>query len=108
MNAEDKEPRNRASEALAKSVSASDGPIAFGDMTAAVCRAQGERLSDVGTFGPLQRVVKVAQAWKLLAAQMERDGAATVRELPAEAVVESAERLWIIPPPEGMVEQIRG
>ncbi|MEJ7876422.1 MAG: hypothetical protein WKF62_07155, partial [Solirubrobacterales bacterium] len=71
-------------------------------------RAQGQRLSDVGTWGPLQRVAKVAYAWKLLAAQMDRDELATVRDLPPADLVEHAERLWVIPPPEGMVEGVRG
>lgn len=104
----EKSPDARAAQALEARVAAEGGSVAFGEMTAADCRAQGEKLSEVGTFGPLQRVVKVAQAWKLLAARMEKDAAAKVSDLPAEAVVESAERLWIIPPPEGMIEQIRG
>ncbi len=75
--------------------------MAFGDLTAEDARAQGQRLTDVGTWGPLQRVAKVAHAWKLLAAQLENEGRATVRELPAADVIEHAERLWVIPPPEG-------
>ena len=47
--------------------------MAFGELTADAARAQGQRLTDVGTWGPLQRVAKVAHAWKLLAAQLERD-----------------------------------
>lgn len=105
---EAKEPQERLEAALESRIDREGASVAFGDMTAADARAQGDRLSDVGSWGPLQRVVKVAQAWKLLAASMERDGAETVRELDPDAVIESAERLWVIPPPDGMIEGIRG
>ncbi len=98
----------RVAEALASKVDVEKTGVPFGDLTADDARAQGQRLSDVGTWGPLQRVAKVAHAWKLLAAQLERDGTATVRELPGADVIEHAERLWVIPPPAGMIEGIRG
>jgi phosphoribosylglycinamide formyltransferase-1 len=98
----------RVAEALASKVDVDKTGVPFGDLTAEDARAQGQRLTDVGTWGPLQRVAKVAHAWKLLAAQMERDSAAAVRDLPGADVIEHAERLWVIPPPEGLVEGIRG
>lgn len=98
----------RVEEALSSKVDVGGTGVPFGDLSADDARAQGQRLTDVGTWGPLQRVAKVAHAWKLLAAQMERDQIATVRELPPEDVVEHAERLWVIPPPGGMVEGVRG
>ena len=98
----------RAAEALVSKVDVEGTGVPFGDLTAGDARAQGQRLSDVGTWGPLQRVAKVAQAWKLLAAQMEKEGRATVRDLPAADLIEHAERLWVIPPPGGLVEGIRG
>ena len=98
----------RIAEALASKVDVGGTGVPFADLSADDARAQGQRLSDVGTWGPLQRVAKVAQAWKLLAAQMDRDGAGTVADLPGADVVEHAERLWVIPPPEGLVEGIRG
>ena len=73
----------RVAEALASKVDVEKTGVPFGDLTAEDARAQGQRLTDVGTWGPLQRVAKVAHAWKLLAAQMERDAAAAVRDLPA-------------------------
>lgn len=98
----------RLSEALASKVDVSGTGVPFGDLTVDGAREQAQRLADVGTWGPLQRVAKVAYAWKLLAAQMERDTAATVRDLPPSDVIEHAERLWVIPPPEGMIEGVRG
>lgn len=98
----------RLHEALASKVDVRGVGTPFGEITAESARVQAERLADVGTWGPLQRVAKVAHAWKLLAAQMERDGAATVAELPPEDVIEHAERLWVIPPPEGLIEGVRG
>jgi phosphoribosylglycinamide formyltransferase 1 len=98
----------RAAEALASKVDIERTGVPFGDLTAEDARAQGQRLTEVGTWGPLQRVAKVAHAWKLLAAQMEKEGRATVRDLPVADVIEHAQRLWVIPPPEGLVEGIRG
>lgn len=98
----------RIRETLESQVHDGDRYLPFGDITPLSARAQAERLGSVGTWGPLQRVAKVSHAWKLLAAQMERDGAGSVRELEASAVVEHAERLWIISPKGGMVEGMRG
>ena len=98
----------RLADALASKVDVAGSGVPFGDLDADAARAQAERLADVGTWGPLQRVVKVAHAWKLLAAQMERDEVTSVRELPPADVIQHAERLWVIPPPEGMIEGVRG
>ncbi len=98
----------RLKEAVSSKIDVGGTGVPFGDLTAEDAKAQAQRLTDVGTWGPLQRVAKVAHAWKLLAAQMERDEAKRVRDLPPGDVVEHAERLWVIPPPEGMVESVRG
>jgi hypothetical protein len=98
----------RLADALGSKVDIDGNGVPFGDVDAAQARAQGERLADVGTWGPLQRVAKVAHAWKLLAAEMERDGIASVRDMEPAAIVMHAERLWVIPPPGGMVEGVRG
>ena len=98
----------RVEAALSSEVDVGGTGKPFGELTAENARAQAQRLSDVGTWGPLQRVAKVAYAWKLLAAQMDRDGLTVVRDLPPADLVEHAERLWVIPPPEGMVEGVRG
>jgi phosphoribosylglycinamide formyltransferase-1 len=98
----------RLAAALSSKVDVGGTGVPFAELSADDARAQGGRLSDVGTWGPLQRVAKVAHAWKLLAAQMDRDGAESVADLPGADVIEHAERLWVIPPPEGLVEGIRG
>ena len=40
----------------------------------------------------------MAGAWRGLAEQMERDGAATVAEIDQDGIAERAERLRIVPP----------
>ncbi len=98
----------RLDRALASKVDIGGSGIPFGDVTVENAQVQAERLSDVGTWGPLQRVAKVAYAWKLLIAEMERAEATAVRDLEPETILTYAERLWVIPPPEGMVEGVRG
>jgi len=77
-------------------------------MTADDARRRAESLGEVGSWGPLQRAAKVAMAWKMLAALMDRDDTRIVKELEPADVLEYAERLWIVPPEEGMIEGIRG
>lgn len=98
----------RLDAALSSRIGSGSGATIFGEMTAADARVRGEGLSEVGSWGPLQRVAKVAMAWKMLAAQMDRDGVDIVKELEPADVLEYAERLWIVPPEEGMIEGIRG
>ena len=75
----------------------------FAELDADDARAQAAELKGAGTFGPLQRVVKVAIAWGELAGVMEQAGAATVGDLDDETVLTYAERVWVIPPAEGMI-----
>jgi len=75
----------------------------FAELTADHARAQASELKDAGTFGPLQRVAKVAMAWGELARLMDRAGAATVGDLDDETLVLWAERVWVIPPEEGLI-----
>lgn len=71
----------------------------FGELTAADARAQAERLASAGGWGPMAKVAGVAQAWRELAAELERGGAgATVATLDPEARVRFASRLWVLPP----------
>lgn len=71
----------------------------FGGLTAADARAQAAELADAGGWGPLARVAGVAQAWRELAAELERLGAgSTVDALDAATGERYARRLWVEPP----------
>jgi hypothetical protein len=48
-------------------------------------------------------VAKVARAWRGLAETMEASGAARVGDLDDEAILQWAERAWVIPPASGMI-----
>jgi hypothetical protein len=93
----------RAEQALAAQVHVAGGYRPFGELTREEVAARGDELADVGGWGPLQRVVPVARAWRALAREMEELGVATVGELDAASVVAAAERLWVLPPAEGMI-----
>ncbi len=75
----------------------------FTELGADEARLQAAELKDAGTFGPLQRVAKVSLAWAELAQAIEDAGAATVGELSDELVLMFAERVWVIPPEQGLI-----
>jgi hypothetical protein len=93
----------RLARALETPVHRGDRYVAFGDLTVEDVRAQAAALREVGGWGPLARVAKVALAWSGLAGAMDRAGAARVAELDGGEVVTWGERTWVIPPPEGMI-----
>ncbi|HEX4751336.1 MAG TPA: hypothetical protein VH268_00440 [Solirubrobacterales bacterium] len=71
----------------------------FGGVTAADARAQAAELADAGSWGPLAKVAGVAQAWRELAAELERLGeGSTVAALDPETGARYARRLWVEPP----------
>ncbi len=84
-------------------VPAGDGKIAFGEITAEAAREQSRALKEIGSFGPLARVAKVALSWAQLAALMGEREAEQVRDLDEKTVVDFAERLWLIPPVGGLI-----
>jgi hypothetical protein len=90
-------------EARTRTVHIGDADRPFGEVTAEDARAQSAELKEAGSFGPLQRVAKVALAWSELAAVIEGAGVATVGELDDETVVQWAERVWVIAPEGGMI-----
>ena len=96
-------PSSRAKEARARTVHIGEADVPFGEITSEQARAQAAELKSAGTFGPLQRVAKVAMAWGELAGVVEAAGAATVGELDDETVVLWAERVWVIAPESGMI-----
>ncbi len=97
------DPAARAREARARTVHIGDTDTPFAQITSAQARAQAAELKSAGTFGPLQRVVKVAMAWGELARVIEAAGASTVGELDDEEVLRWAERVWVIAPEGGMI-----
>ncbi|MGI9019651.1 MAG: hypothetical protein ACR2G3_02935 [Solirubrobacterales bacterium] len=97
------EPPSRAGEARARTVHIGGEDHAFAEITPDQARAQAAELKSTGTFGPLQRVAKVAMAWGELAGVIEAAGASTVGELDDETVLLWAERVWVIAPEGGMI-----
>ncbi len=70
----------------------------FGEVTLADARERAEELRAATGWGPTVRVAPVALAWRELTIAMERAGAAAVRYLDAEQVVELAPKLWVVLP----------
>jgi hypothetical protein len=84
---------------LAEQIAVGGGRKPFAEMTLAEVRGRAEELSEAAAVGAMaQRVAPVASAWRGLAEQMERTGAASVAELDPDEVASRAERLWIVPP----------
>ena len=94
---------DRLAEALQAQVHQGARYVPFGEMTRAEVEAQAARIAAAGSWGPLARAAKVARAWRELASAMDSSQAERVRDLPAGAVVEWAERAWVIPPATGMI-----
>ncbi len=70
----------------------------FAELTIDEVRERAEELKAVTGWGPTARVGSVAMAWAELGRLMEHVDAATVGDLRHDAVVERAEKLWVIPP----------
>jgi hypothetical protein len=83
---------------LARTVHAGGADRPFGELTADAVRAHAAELRAAVGWGPTARVATVAQAWRELADEMARAGAATVADLGAERAAAVAERLWVVPP----------
>jgi hypothetical protein len=70
----------------------------FGELTLQDARSRADELRAVTGWGPTARVAPVAMGWRELTMAMERAGLTTVGELPAEALVALAPKLWVVPP----------
>jgi hypothetical protein len=70
----------------------------FGELGVNDVRAHAAELRSAAGWGPTARIATVAQAWRELADEMSRCGAATVADLGAERAAALAERLWVVPP----------
>jgi hypothetical protein len=83
---------------LSERVSAGGASKPFAEVTVEEVKDRAEELRSVTGWGPTAKVGSVARAWGELGRLMEEAGAATVADLPPEAVTERAERLWVVPP----------
>lgn len=87
---------------LAERVWSADGYKPFGEMTRADVEARAAELAAAAKVAAMaQRTAPVAAAWRALAEQMEREGAAEVADLDHgedSALAERAGRLWVVPP----------
>lgn len=85
---------------LAERVSCGGGAYKpFAEMTLADVERRAEELTAASQVPAMaQRTGPVASAWRGLAEQMKREGAAAVGDLDATDVAGRAERLWIVPP----------
>lgn len=84
---------------LAERVSCAGGYKPFAEMTREDVGSRAAELRAAAEVPAMaQRMSAVASAWRGLADEMEREGAATVGELDHAGVVERAERLWVVPP----------
>ncbi|HSS03802.1 MAG TPA: hypothetical protein VLK89_01270 [Solirubrobacterales bacterium] len=70
----------------------------FGQVTISDARRRAEELGEAGSWGPLAKVAGVANAWRELAAEMERSGVSTVAGLEIESAFGFARRVWVVPP----------
>lgn len=98
------EPAGEVARALAARLHDGERYRPFGELTAADARAQAERLGGLAGWGPLDRVRPVAEAWRELAAELERARAASVADLDPGLVVAFASRLWLTEPPGGLIK----
>ena len=99
----DDERAERLARARGGTVNVDGADRPFAEMSADDARRQAARLKEAGTWGPLQRVAKVAFAWGELARLMDERGAALVGDLPDEEVLTFAERVWVLSPEEGLI-----
>ena len=89
--------------ALAEPVFCGDRYRRFGELGPAEARRLSSDLKAAGSWGPMSKVGSVALAWRELAERLEEDGTATVAELKPDEAIQFARRLWVLPPPGGML-----
>lgn len=84
---------------LARPVSEGRSEQRFGEMTVAQVEARaGELAAAADVPAMASRMSPVASAWRGLAEEMRRQGAATVADLGREALAGRGDRLWLGPP----------
>jgi hypothetical protein len=87
-----------AERVLAEQVFAGGRSKQFRELTADEVRERAAELKAATGWGPTARVASVAMAWAELGRLMEHVEAPTVGDLRPDAVVERAEKLWVVPP----------
>lgn len=88
---------------LAERIYAGGRSKPFGEVTLDEVKARAQELRDATGWGPTARIASVAMAWGQLARVMEQQGAGTVAALDRQAMVELAERLWVVMPGGSML-----
>ncbi len=84
---------------LVERIATPSGYRAFGEFTVAEVEGRADELGAAAQVPAMaSRLAPVAAAWRGLATEMRRTGAARVADLGAEAIAERAGRLWIVPP----------
>jgi hypothetical protein len=97
------EAERNAEAILAERVYAGGRSKPFGEVTLDEVKARAQELRDATGWGPTAKVASVAMAWGQLARLMEQEGADSVAALDHRAVVELAERLWVVMPGGSML-----
>ena len=87
-----------AEKVLAEHVFAGGRSKPFAEVTIDEVKARAAELKAATGWGPTARVGSVAMAWAELGRLMEHVQVETVGDLRPDAVVERAEKLWIVPP----------
>jgi hypothetical protein len=70
----------------------------FGELTPDDVRSHADELRAAVGWGPTARVAPVARAWRELALELDRAGAATVAGLDPEVAMRLAPKLWVTLP----------
>ena len=88
---------------LAQTVFIRDHDVAFGELTTDDVHARAQELRAAVGWGPTARVAPVSLAWRELALLMQRNHATHVKQIDANLILAMAPRLWIVPPPGGLL-----
>lgn len=89
------DPKDGLDEVLGKLVFMRGANRPLGELTLDDVRTRADELRSTVGVGPMTRVAPIARGWAMLTIEMERAGAATVRDLPGETVLELRPKLWV-------------
>ena len=103
MPDEESRQQSEHARALSEPVFVGDEYKPFGQLGPADARRLNTELQAAGSWGPMSKVGSVAVGWRELADRLEEEGVDRVAELDPDAAVEFARRLWVLPPPGGLL-----